>query len=245
MNDPAAAGDVHVVVERWPSELPLLALVILASLSIWALLALTIVGAIYALFIGLVLFLAHLGFVAHLRGSAVRLGPAQFPELHARVEAQAQRLGLKQMPEAYLMQAGGALNALATRFLRSHMIVLFSDLLDACGDNDSARDMIIGHELGHIRAGHLRWQWFLAPGLFLPFLGSAYSQAREYTCDRYGMALSRDRMRALPGHGHPGPGAGRAAHGLRVGGQPVLELLGPGQPGRGPRAVCPRPAGRG
>jgi len=33
----------------------------------------------------------------------------------------------------------------------------------------------------------------------VPFLGSAYSQAREYTCDRYGMAGAGDRGGALLG----------------------------------------------
>jgi Zn-dependent protease with chaperone function len=38
--------------------------------------------------------------------------------------------------------------------------------------------MIIGHELGHIRARYLRWLRFVIPGMGVPFLGSLYSQAR-------------------------------------------------------------------
>jgi hypothetical protein len=129
----------------------------------------------------------------------VRLGPDQFPELYYRVQDLATRAGIKELPEVYIMQAGGTLNALATKFLRSRMIVLFSDLLDACGENESARDMIIGHELGHIKAGHLRWLWLIFPGMLVPFLGSAYSRAREYTCDRYGALLCGDRHGALIG----------------------------------------------
>ena len=63
----------------------------------------------------------------------------------------------------------------ATRFLRSHIVVLLADLLEACGETDSARDMIIGHELGHIRAGHLRGHWLLLPATFVPCLGSQIS----------------------------------------------------------------------
>src|SRR5262249_50813733 len=96
-------------------------------------------------------------------------------------------------------QHDGALNAFAMRFLRAHMIVLFSDLLEACGENTAARDMIIGHELGHIRAGHLRGRWLLMPASFVPFLGSALSRAREYTCDRYGSAAAGDPDGALLG----------------------------------------------
>lgn len=186
-------------VERWPTELPLLVLVVSASIALWFVICISIIGAIYAGLIAVFLMFSQIAFVAHLRGSAVRLGPDQFPDLHRRVEELAARVGLKEPPAAYVMQAGGALNALATRFFRARFIVLYSDLLDACGENVQARDMIIGHELGHLKAGHLNWRWFLFPGLALPFLGSAYSQAREYTCDRYGLAVCADRGAALVG----------------------------------------------
>ncbi len=215
MNGPVStagsAGPAQV--ERWPSEIPLLVLVALAAAGIWFFLVFSIIGVLYAALIGLFLFFTHLGFVAHLRGSAVRLGPDQFPELHRRVQELAARAGLARVPEAYVMHAGGSLNALATHFLRARMIVLFSDLLDACGDNEAARDMIIGHELGHIRAGHLRYRWFLFPGFLVPLLGTAYSRAREYTCDRYGAALCGDPRAALVGLGILAAGG---PHGCRV-----------------------------
>ena len=194
---PVAAAP-PVVVERWPSERNLLALVVMAALALWVALTFSIIGIAYAALLGLFFFAVHVGFIAHLRGSAVRLGPEQMPELHQRVVALSQRIGLAP-PAAYLMQAGGTLNALATRFLRSQFIVLYSELLDACGDNEDARDFIIAHELGHLKAGHLRGRWFLLPGLFVPFLGTAYSRACEYTSDRYGLAASGDRERALDG----------------------------------------------
>ncbi len=186
-------------VERWPTEIPLLVLVVLAALGIWLLLAVTIIGIVYVVLIGLFLFVVHVVFVAYVRGNAVRLGPDQFPELYERVRHLAQKIGLRREPEAYLMEAGGALNALATRFLRSEIIVLYSDLLEACGDNRQAGDMVIAHELAHHRCGHLRWNWLLAPGLFVPFLGTGYSRACEFTCDRYGAAACGDVDAALFG----------------------------------------------
>ncbi len=188
-----------VRVERWPSERPLLALTVLAAAAVWAFLLVSLVGFAYAVMIALFLFVTHLVFVAHLRGSAVRLGPDQFPDLYCRVQELAARVGIGETPEAYLMQSGGVLNAVATKFLRSKMIVLFSDLLEACGENAAARDMIIGHELGHLKAGHLNWMWLLFPGQMVPFLGAAYSRAREYTCDRYGAALCGDPQAAVVG----------------------------------------------
>ncbi len=185
---PDRSGDAPIVVERWRNEMTLFVISAIISVFAWFFLAISIVGLIYAVFIALFFFIIHLGFIAHVRGSGVRLGPDQFPELHARVEQLARRMGMKQAPEAYLMQAGGALNAFATRFARSHLIVLYSDLLEACGEDESARDMIIAHELGHIHAGHLNWRMLTLPASFVPFLGHALSRAREYTCDRYGLA---------------------------------------------------------
>src|SRR3990167_1619403 len=80
---------VHV--ERWPSEIPLLVLVILASASLWLLLAVSLIGLLYVALIGAFLFFLHVGFVAFVRGSGVRLGPDQFPELHGRVVELARR----------------------------------------------------------------------------------------------------------------------------------------------------------
>ena len=189
----------RVTVERWPSERPLFALSLIVSIVLWLLAVVSVFGIIYAGIFALFFFLVHLGFIAHVRGSAIRLSPEQFPELHQRVARMAVKLGMMQVPETYVMQAGGALNAFATRFLGSNIVVLYSDLLEACEDNEAARDMIIAHELGHIQAGHLAWHWVLLPSALVPFLGSALSRAREYTCDRFGLAGAGDRDAALVG----------------------------------------------
>jgi len=182
-----SAASRRIAPDRWPTEIPLLFAVVVTAIAVWILLVVSIFGILYALFIGVFFFLSHVAFVSYVRGSGVRLGPEQFPELHHRIESLARAMDMEP-PAAYLMQAGGALNAFATRFLGHNLVVLYSDLLEACGENEGARDMIIAHELGHVRCGHLRWMWFLLPGYFVPFLGSALSRAREYTCDRFGAA---------------------------------------------------------
>ena len=191
-------GDA-IRVEKWPSEVPLLVFALVVSIFIWLFALVTIVFAVYAVMLGLFFFIVHLGFIAHVRGNAVRLGPDQFPDLHQRVTNLALRMGMTRVPEAYVMQAGGSLNAFATRFLGVDFIVLYADLLEACGSNDAARDMIIAHELGHIREGHVRWHWVLLPSYFVPFLFQTLSRAREYTCDRYGRAGAGTSEGALLG----------------------------------------------
>ena len=200
MLPPAPLDPAAIRIQRWPTERPLFLVNVVVAAGLWLIFfmaapqMLTWVCSILALF-----GMMHLALIAQVRGSAVRLGPDQFPELHAHVEQLSGRIGLRRMPEVYLMQQDGAINAFATRFLRTHMVVLFSDLLEACGDNVAARDMIIGHELGHIRAGHLWGHWLLMPVNFIPFVGAALSRAREFTCDRYGRAAAGDEDGALLG----------------------------------------------
>ncbi len=197
----AAAPTTDVIkVRRWPTERPLLYLNLIAATGLWiAFLRISPRMLGWTLGFAGLMALMRIAMIAQIRGSAIRLGPEQFPDIYRRVEELARRMELRRMPEVYLMQQDGALNAFATRFMRSHMVVLFADLLEACGSNDAARDMIIGHELGHIRAGHLRFHWILLPVSFVPFIGSALSRAREYTCDRYGRAAAGDEESALLG----------------------------------------------
>ena len=220
------ADTAHVLpLVRHPSEKALRFLVAVVATGVWALLIWSLVVSLvvslawilYVALFGLLFFIAHVGFVFHLRGNAVRLGTEQMPELYRRVEELSHRMGLAATPETYVLQAGGALNALATKFLRRNFIVLYADLLEACGDNEEARDFIIAHELGHIAAGHLRWRWFLLPGLLTPLLAHAYSRACETTCDRYGFAVCGESAAALSGlcvlaaGGELGPGVNRRA----------------------------------
>jgi Zn-dependent protease with chaperone function len=196
MSEPSD-GTVHV--HPWPTERLLQALAAVVSCVVWLLLIVSIIGLLYALVLGAVFYIGHVMLVAHIRGNGVRLGPTQFPELHQMVERLSRRIGLPRVPEAYLMQDGGTLNAFATRFLSADIVVLYSDLLEACGNNTAACEMIVGHELAHVKRGHLRWQWLLLPSYLVPFLGTALSRAREYTCDRYGHALAGDTEGALLG----------------------------------------------
>lgn len=188
-----------IAVRRWPTERPLLYVNACVSGVMWVVMLTRPQTFGFVIVTIAIMLLMNVALVAQVRGSAIRVGPEQFPELYARVEELARRMGLRRTPEVYLRQEDGALNAFATRFLRAHFVVLLSDLLEACGDDRAARDMIIGHELGHIRAGHLQLRWLLLPAGFIPFLGAALSRAREYTCDRYGLAAAGDREGALLG----------------------------------------------
>jgi Zn-dependent protease with chaperone function len=192
-------ANAPIIVAPHGGEVPLRVLLMVIAIVLWIAFVVSIVGLIYGILLGLFFFFAHLALIAHMRGSSVKLGPEQMPALYGRVENIAYRIGMKQVPDVYLQQSGGILNAFATRFGRRRFVVLFSDLVRACGNNPDALDFIIAHELGHIHRGHLNWRWLLAPALFVPFLGTAYSRACEYTCDRYGFQASADPNRSLDG----------------------------------------------
>jgi Zn-dependent protease with chaperone function/Tfp pilus assembly protein PilE len=164
----------------------------------WLALVVSVIGLLYAL-MGAIFFLAaHALFLAHVRTNGVRVDERQLPELHARVRAAADRLGMAELPALYVVHGGGLLNAFATKLLSRRYVILLSDLVDHCEDPRQL-DFVIGHELGHLAAGHLRWNLFLLPYRLVPWLGAAHSRACEYTCDRCGLAAAGDLEQAMRG----------------------------------------------
>jgi Zn-dependent protease with chaperone function len=174
----------------YANEQPLARIAFVFSALFWTGLVVGTLG-IGAIILGM-MFIGYLfaqsGFISYVRGNGVRVSAEQLPEIHQRYVECCQRLGIETQPEIYVLNAHGMLNALATRFLRKNYVILFSDVLDALAQHPDAIDFYLGHELGHIQRGHLRWAAFLAPAAMLPLLGAAYSRAREYTCDLYGLA---------------------------------------------------------
>jgi Zn-dependent protease with chaperone function len=187
---------------RTPRERTLFLLSAIFSSIVWLVLLISIVGMVYSLIFGALALAVHCLFMAHVIGNGVRVGPRQLPDLMRRIEAAAHKLGLDRVPEAYLLQAGGLLNAFATKILSRRFIIIYSDLLEASDgqpcdggaatEHANELDFVIGHELGHLAAGHLTTRLFLLPARLLPLLGPAYARACEYTCDRCGQAVTGD-----------------------------------------------------
>lgn len=172
------------------------------SALFWVALVVGTIGiALIYLLIGYVFFLfAHSAFISHLKGTGVKISRDQYPDLHQKLLDGCEKVGLADVPEAYLLRTD-FFNALATKFLGKHFVVLFTDVVDALEDQPGAIDFYIGHELGHIHRKHLSWSTFLFPASVLPILGAALRRAEEYTCDRYGVACceSEDDIKAAIG----------------------------------------------
>ena len=142
---------------------------------------------------------AQSALISYIKGTGVRITEEQFPDLKQQIATCCQKLGLDEEPQAYLMQMGGMLNAFATRFLGRDFLVLYSDVVDGLADNPDALNFYIGHEIGHIKRKHLSWSTVLMPAAILPLVGAAYSRAREYTCDRHGLAACDNPVNAEHG----------------------------------------------
>jgi Zn-dependent protease with chaperone function/Tfp pilus assembly protein PilE len=181
-----------------PREKPLFVVGAVVSGLAWVAVVVSIVGVVYALAGGLFFLAAHALFLAHTRTNGLRVDERQLPDLHARVRAAAGKLGLTDLPAVYVVQGGGLLNAFATKLLSRRYVILLSDLVDHCEDPRQL-DFVVGHELGHLAAGHLKWNLFLLPYRLVPWAGAAYSRACEYTCDRCGLAAAGDLDQAMRG----------------------------------------------
>jgi Zn-dependent protease with chaperone function/Tfp pilus assembly major pilin PilA len=175
-----------------PKENSYFGWVLAISIIVWLGIAITIVGAFYALLIGFFLWLGNGLLTASLRAESVRVGPNQLPALDAAFKEVCARLGVTDVPALYVVQHGGFLNAFATRFAGRNFVVVYSEFLDALGADSPEMRFILGHEIGHIKSGHILKHLFLGPGLLCPLIGPAYRRAWETSCDRHGAFAAQD-----------------------------------------------------
>lgn len=90
-----------------------------------------------------------------MRGSAIQVGPQQFPEIHACVATFAERLKLPSTPEVYIVESNN-LNASAIEMAGKQVVLLNDEVVEACLRQEDPRALafIIGHELAHHALDH-------------------------------------------------------------------------------------------
>jgi Zn-dependent protease with chaperone function len=123
--------------------------------------------------------------MAKMKGSAIEVGPDQFPELHECAVKLATRLGLKQPPAIYIVE-NRVLNAVAMRIGSRQVIALMDDVVDACLRSGDPRTIgfILAHEMAHHALGHTsRVQAYLAINY------KKLSRLNEFTSDAVARAL--------------------------------------------------------
>lgn len=203
---------------RHPLENLCLVLAILGTLVLWGFAGYEVVSAAIDQrqpdTLALVLLLAPVA-VYFLRGqlyaqqrlNGVKIGPSQYPEAYRMVLDACAHHGLTRVPDAYVVLGNGMINAAASGHGFRKFIFVYSDLFEIGGQarDPEALRFIIGHEVGHIAAGHTSyWRLVAISGAqWIPFLGSTLSRSQEYTADNFGYALAP--------HGSPGAMATLAA----------------------------------
>lgn len=153
----------------------------------WIFVLVTIVGPAIALVIAFFGWLANGLFIARLKADCVLITEKQMPELYGTFREVCAKLELSKLPDLYIVQSQGMLNAFAIRHSGREFVALYSDIVEAYGQNSDEIRFIIGHEIGHIQRKHILKLLFLGPTLIIPLLGAAYSRACEATCDRFGV----------------------------------------------------------
>ncbi|STO09062.1 M48 family metallopeptidase [Exiguobacterium aurantiacum] len=176
---------------------------LVASSIMTILLAIVLTIASLGFFLVIIGFIVSLSMFAHwiqigyIRTNGVKVTERQFTDLYETYQRVGQGMGIRMLPDVYILQAGGILNAFATRFFQKNMIILYSDIVELSRNGQVKEvEFIIAHELAHIRRNHVQKQWLVLLGNIVPFLGSAYSRACEYTCDRMAAHYIQDEAAA-------------------------------------------------
>lgn len=161
-------------------------IVLCISIVSYFLFALSVVGIFVILAILSFSLLLHALMIGHIRLNGVKIGVNQFPLIHSTVEDLCVKMGIKQMPDIYVIQSGGVLNAFASRFFGRNMVVVYSEIFDLVEQGtEEELNFVLAHELAHIKRNHLGKMMFILPSMWIPGISEMYLRACEFTCDRY------------------------------------------------------------
>jgi len=141
----------------------------------------------------------------HYTADSLRLSPRQCPRIYKLMREAAAVLDMRE-PDMYLMQTP-MVNAFATGMER-HTLVLTSSIVEML--NEEELRTVIGHELGHIKSGHMLYRTMavflgivgMVAARNLPFVNiltevlmyALYDWTRksELTADRAGLLVAQD-----------------------------------------------------
>ncbi|RVW04804.1 M48 family metallopeptidase [Rhodococcus spongiicola] len=181
---------------RHPWEIPLLVLVVaITAVAYVSALVVFLRGdlpywAMLVLAAPILIFVARGQMYAAQRVNGIKMSPTQFADGYRMVGEAAARFGMTEVPDAYVVLGNGQINAFASGHGLRRYVVVYSDLFEIGGQarNPEALAFIIGHEVGHIAAGHVGYwrQLGMFAARYVPGIGSALSRSMEYTADNHG-----------------------------------------------------------
>ncbi|WYP26337.1 M48 family metallopeptidase [Alkalihalobacillus sp. FSL W8-0930] len=172
-------------------------LAIIFSVFVYLIAAFSVIGIGIALVLFAIMMFLNMMMLGSIRGNGVRISEHQFPEVYERVKVMSEQMGLAKVPDVFVIQSEGILNAFATRFWGRNMVVLYSEIFDLGREQGKEElDFIIAHELAHVRRRHVWKNILIAPAQFIPFLAQAYSRSCEYSCDREAAFITNNPVAA-------------------------------------------------
>ena len=126
---------------------------------------------------------------ARIQGGGVRVSRDQFPEIYQCTQDFGRRLGMKEVPEVYIVE-GSMLNAFATKLGKNNYILLIDDIVHGAltAGETKALSFILGHELAHHALGHTGFVTGAMSAMWKPL-----SRCNEMTCDAVAADLVENR----------------------------------------------------
>ena len=145
---------------------------------------------------------------SRLLGSAVKVGPKQFPRVYELARQCAETLGMV-IPSVYIVNSA-VMNAMTYGTNDDYFILVHSALIDQLNDEELLD--VLGHECGHIHNNHVVYLTALhliervAGMAYPPYSGLAvipasmglyaFRRRAEVTCDRAGLLCSKNLQAA-------------------------------------------------
>jgi len=163
-------------------------IMLLTSVVALLVLVVSVVGLVWLLVFVIIELFLHRLMMAFFYANSVKVTESQYPVLYRLAREYTARLGLKRVPDIYIIQQT-TLNAFATRAARRNVVVVFSHTVETMIEQEQtdALGMVLGHEMGHLAANHLRWAGiFGGAALINPLFYLFWSRCCEYTADRLG-----------------------------------------------------------
>lgn len=149
----------------------------------------------YGVILLVVVYLALYYFYAQVRSMSIRITENNFPEIYEMIEGYALRLGMEQVPKAYVMQSNGVLNAFSSFIYKKQYIEINAEIFEVAyreHHDMKALGFVIAHEMAHIYYGHATLHynlpiWF---STHIPVMGAIASRTREYSADRLAQRIA-------------------------------------------------------
>lgn len=175
---------------KWHQTVGTLAAVLGFSLSVIFMIVATFgIGLLFVL-IGIVAFFVNQKkHLAKLHGSAIKLGPNQFPDVYNIMCHAAKQMQMTDIPDAYIYE-DNTQNAGAAKIKGKRIVLLTDDMVYGAMTTKNAKvlQFVIAHELAHHQLGH--------SGLIRSHIAMVYkplSRLNEFTCDGVAAAIVNDR----------------------------------------------------